>query len=346
MLSTRTQPQTWLPATPSDRRRTASVLVILPILLASQCLLAGIPRRSAAAAEIAITVRAAEPKFEFDTRLPDHLSVPPSFDLRGGLALDVDRPPPRAGRSSLVRKWLPPLLLVGALAAIQIGVDPPEEPRWTTHNRFDDGIRNGLRADTKKARRVASRASDVVFLAMGAGLVSDWYWLRDEYPIIDSLRIDGSWVLADAVTTRGIKLGAARERPFVPHCLGDPRYDPDCSDTTKHNDSFFSGHASTSATIAGLLCARHLHRSKRSRSDTLVCAAAASGGIATGVLRITADKHFALDVIAGWVSGALFGYLLPSHFHYTPGHAGPVTWKAFSPLVEPRLLGIRYGFQF
>ena len=188
--------------------------------------------------------------------------------------------------------------------------------------------------------------SDAVFLTMGAGLVGDWYWLRNEYPIIDSFRIDTSWVLADAITTDVFKLAAARQRPFVRGCLGDPRYDPDCSDTSKHNDSFFSGHASTSATIAGLLCARHLHRPNRSHSDTLVCAAAASGGIATGILRITADKHYALDVIAGWVSGAVFGYFLPSHFHYTPGREGPVTWKAFSPLVEPQLVGIRYGFQF
>jgi membrane-associated phospholipid phosphatase len=346
MLSTRTRPRIWLPATPSERRRTAPILVLLPILFASQCLLAGISRHSAAAAETATTLRATEPRFEFDTGLPPHLSVPPSFAFRDGLALAADRSPPLVGRGSLVRKWLPPLLLVGALAALEFGVDLPEEPRWTSHNRFDDGIRKALRADTRDGRQAAGRASDAVFLTMGVGLVSDWYWLRKEYPILDSLRIDTSWVLADAITTDLFKLAAARQRPFVRGCLGDPRYDPDCSDTSKQNDSFFSGHASTSATIAGLLCARHLHRPKRSRSDTLVCAVAASGGIATGVLRITADKHYALDVIAGWVSGAVFGYLLPSHFHYTPGREGPLTWKAFSPLVEPQLVGIQYGFQF
>lgn len=126
----------------------------------------------------------------------------------------------------------------------------------------------------------------------------------------------------------------------------DPLADPDCADTTKHNDSFRSGHASTSSALAGLLCARHLHHPDRRRSDVFVCAGAASASLTTGLLRIAADKHYATDVIAGWLSGVVFGYVLPSHFHHKPGDEGPLTWKAFYPMVESGALGLRYGFRF
>jgi len=334
--------------TPAPGRRPAvRVLILALALVGSECVSVGIVQHSVAlAAEPHSLFSLADLGSTDSAPLPPHLSLPADFGRPGPLALDAERAPSQGGRGALVLRWLPPVLLVGTLAALQLAVEPPEDPRWSSHNAFDDGIRRGLRADTRSGRKAAGRASDALFVALGAGLVADWYWLRDEYPIVDSLRIDSTWVLADAVTVKSIKLAVARQRPFVPMCLGDPHYDPDCADTSRHNDSFFSGHASTSAAIAGILCARHLHRRDRRRTDAFVCASAASASLATGFLRIAADKHFATDVIAGWLSGALFGYVLPSRFNYTPGQEGALTWKAFSPLVEPGIVGVRYGFQF
>jgi hypothetical protein len=273
-------------------------------LVGSECVSVGIVQHSVAlAAEPHSLFSLADLGSTDSAPLPPHLSLPADFGRPGPLALDAERAPSQGSRGALVLRWLPPVLLVGTLAALQLAVEPPEDPRWSSHNAFDDGIRRGLRADTRSGRKAAGRASDALFVALGAGLVADWYWLRDEYPIVDSLRIDSTWVLADAVTV-------------------------------------------TSAAIAGILCARHLHRRDRRRTDAFVCASAASASLATGFLRIAADKHFATDVIAGWLSGALFGYVLPSRFNYTPGQEGALTWKAFSPLVEPGVVGVRYGFQF
>ena len=33
-------------------------------------------------------------------------------------------------------------------------------------------------------------------------------------------------------------------------------------------------------------------------------------------MRISADKHYATDVLAGWASGLVFGYALPTRLHY------------------------------
>ena len=117
------------------------------------------------------------------------------------------------------------------------------------------------------------------------------------------------------------------------------------------NASFFSGHASESATLAGLLCARHLHRRERGRLDLAICGAAVAASAATGVLRISADQHWATDVLVGWISGGIFGYVLPSLIDYRgePDSAAGRTLallRHLEPMPRPATWGLRASFRF
>ena len=98
--------------------------------------------------------------------------------------------------------------------------------------------------------------------------------------------------------------------------------------------------------MAGLICARHLHRPNRSAVDWWACGGALAGAFTTGILRISADQHFATDVLTGWASGALFGYLLPTHFKFRPLDEKRAALQAFTPLVGPRVFGLRVELRF
>lgn len=257
-----------------------------------------------------------------------------------------------AGHRAL--KWLPTLLFAGASIAVELLVDPPSKANFRGSNGFDSGIRSGLLAGSPGARETAREVSDYLEWGLEGLLVADWIWLRDEHGLADSLRIDAGYYFANRLATQGAKLAAARERPYVRECESDPDYVGWC-DSDTGNQAFWSGHASTSATTAGLVCARHLGRDERGWLDVSTCAAALSGSLATGLLRIAADKHHATDVLAGWASGALFGYVLPSRFHYRRGEAaalgpaGGTAWgvaSRISPVVQRDYFGLRYDVRF
>jgi membrane-associated phospholipid phosphatase len=226
---------------------------------------------------------------------------------------------PDAGHA---RDWLAFGLLAGVLAGVEFGVDPPREPRWSGRNDFDDAIRSGLRGKSRKTRDDASTASSVLTGAIGAGLAGSWLVdcgreSEDERTgLLWSVRNDGSWLLAGLATTSLSKAAAGRQRPYVRPCAADPDYAADCSSGRDDNTSFLSGHTATAATMAGLLCARHLGGLEMTMADVAWCGLPVAGAVATGLLRIASDKHYATDVIGSWVSGALFGYVLPRQFLY------------------------------
>lgn len=252
---------------------------------------------------------------------------------------------PDAGRA---RDWIAFGLLAGAALGVELGTEPPRTPSWTARNGFDDGIRSGLRAGSRSARDSAGAASDALYGAIGATLIGDWIYhcgaeSEDEYiGLLWSVRNDGSWFLANFIATDVAKVAAGRERPYGLPCESNPRYVSDCNSGRDDNASFWSGHASSSATLAGLLCARHLRGPELTRTDALLCGLPAAGALATGLLRITADQHFASDVLAGWASGALFGYLLPSQLSYDPRRRG----TALRPLSARDGAGLELVFTF
>jgi membrane-associated phospholipid phosphatase len=275
------------------------------------------------------------------------LSLPePSFASRLRWEIAYAAPVPAPPAASGFTGWLPSILLVGAFAAVQFGLDPPADSRWTDRNGFDSEIRSVLRGGSRDTRKAADIAGDALLYGMGAALVADWWWLREEYGFLRSVQVDSRWILASNLTTRIAKISAGRQRPYVQPCGRNPDYIPGCGGGRDKNASFFSGHASNTAVVAGLLCARHLHRRDSDASDIFVCGGAAAGALATGVLRIVSEHHFATDVIAGWAVGALFGYLLPSRFDYLGEPDGAFALSSFTPLVGRDFYGFHYAFRF
>ncbi len=253
---------------------------------------------------------------------------------------------PPTSRHSWIRGWAPALLLGAAFAVVEFAIDPPKDPRWTAGNAFDDAIRDGLRAGSRSSRDGAATASDVLVGGMAVFLVSDWVWLRGDYGGWESVRTELPWLLGNELATRTLKLAAGRQRPYVDPCRADPDTIADCTTGREANTSFYSGHTSTASTMAGLICARHLHRPNRSAMDWWACGGAVAGAFTTGILRISADQHFATDVLTGWASGALFGYLLPAHFRFRPLDEKRAAPQAFTPLVGPRVFGLRVELRF
>jgi membrane-associated phospholipid phosphatase len=269
----------------------------------------------------------------------------PGFDstLRWGISSAGLAPAPP---SATLTGWLPNLLLAGAFAAVQFAADPPRDPRWRNRNSFDRKIRSGLRGNSRSGRRAAKHASDAFLYGMAGLMVGDWVWLRHEYGLARSLQVDSRWLLANNITTRVAKVSAGRERPYVRPCRTNSSYVSSCGSSRDRNAGFFSGHASNTATLAGLLCARHLGRRERSLVDGLVCGGAAAGSLTAGILRIVAERHYTTDVIAGWAVGAFFGYFLPSRFDYRGEPGDPFALSTVMPVVGREYYGLRYQLRF
>ena len=245
------------------------------------------------------------------------------------------------------RLWVPYVVTGPALAVVELVAEPPRDARWRGDNAFDDEARDLLKGGSRSARKSADIVSDVLFYSLGGAMLLDEVWLRAEHPLLRSLMVDGGWLLGNELLTRTTKVSAGRERPFVKPCRENPDYVADCDEGRDENASFFSGHASTTATLAGLICARHVHRPSRGFADWLVCGTAGAASVATGMLRITAEEHHATDVITGWASGALFGYALPSAFDYSSPRGAPaMLLHAVEPVASPRFLGLRYSVSF
>ena len=73
------------------------------------------------------------------------------------------------------------MLLLGVFAGLQLGVDAPKDPRWSSRNSFDDGARDVLKGGDRSTREGADLASDILLAGMGGALLADWWWLREEF---------------------------------------------------------------------------------------------------------------------------------------------------------------------
>ena len=250
--------------------------------------------------------------------------------------------------------WAPPLASGIALGIVELAVDPPKNARWVGRNGFDDGIRDALRAGSASGRNSASTASDALFAALGGMLVVDRALGRERHPFVKSLGSDATWFFSNSIFTQVVKVSAGRQRPFVTPCAADPDYSSACDSGRDRNASFFSGHASSAATLAGLLCSRHRDLLTW---DGLWCGGSIGATVATGLLRITADSHWATDVIAGWGTGAIFGYVLPTYLWPAwdeadrPVSAESLTnltahLRAVSPVVSHENIGLQYEIRF
>ena len=205
------------------------------------------------------------------------------------------------------------LAYFGAGAAIEFGTSPTR--RWSSVNAFDDGIRNGLRGGSSSARDAAAVASDVT-LALGIGalpLASLGTRFFETHDCLETFDMASEWIESLGLTfmlTEATKVATGRNRPFTEECDASPPSDADCDEDDRHL-SFFSGHSSMAAAGAGLTCAFSMKRQVWGSSPSArytPCALGITTALATGLLRMSADKHWGTDVLVSFAVGGLVGY--------------------------------------
>jgi len=208
------------------------------------------------------------------------------------------------------------LAYAGGALALNLGASPPLIPRWTARNDFDDWAQRVFKIDSLSGQGDANTASDVLLItSIFAPLALDATKSYLDGHCDGAFGITAEWVESFALTAfvmQATKLAAARARPNAVGCVGTF-----CGGEDERL-SFFSGHAAMSATAAGLLCRDSIHKQvwgNKTYQRALPCAVGVSVSLTTGILRIAANKHWATDVIAGWVVGGLIGYFnLPGPF--------------------------------
>lgn len=200
-----------------------------------------------------------------------------------------------------------------SIATLAFDASAQPQPRWVGPVLFDADASDALRAREPTARRIADTLS---WAAVGTVLAA---------PLAISARATverrasaaalgesalslalpyGSAVLLGLAT----KYAFARERPFatragLAHRCGRGRGDgAECE--WDRNGSFFSLHAALAFAGAGMTCAHALRFVPDDAPlDAASCGMATLGATVGALLRMTADKHYATDVITGALVG-------------------------------------------
>ena len=203
----------------------------------------------------------------------------------------------------------------------------PTVPHWTGINDFDQEARSALVLHTYAERETVATVSDVVFISMLAfpivfdsvlmvGVVGQHWDLALQTALISTE------ALAYAFLFEVLSRQAARERPYIQECASDPSWANGCEDIGGYgrNTSFAAGHTLMSFASAGVTCANHtnLRFYGADGADAATCVSAIA--IATGVAaaRMSADRHWLTDNLAGAGLGLVAGWLLPVLLHYHP----------------------------
>ena len=187
--------------------------------------------------------------------------------------------------------------------------------RVSGNNSFDDGWRDGFRGVSANAREALDTAGDVG-LALGIGLLplatigAKYFRTHD---CLETWDMTTDWIESFGLAlfvTQSTKFAVGRSRPYAEECDGSPPRDARCGADDRFQ-SFFSGHASFAAAGAGLTCAFSLNREAWGPSKAaryLPCALGVTTAVATGLLRVAADRHWGTDVLVGLVVGGAIGY--------------------------------------
>ncbi len=209
----------------------------------------------------------------------------------------------------------------------------PDDCRWCDDNALDRGIRNRLVWADPGAAASASNWTGYVALplvtiggaaALGAASGPDHAWWTDGLIVAESA------ILASLFTNL-VKDVAGRERPFV-HALAPA----DKPRTQEANLSFFSGHSSLAMSLA--VSAGTVASLRGHRLAPVMWGAGVGLALTTGYLRIAADRHWATDVVTGWVVGAGFGVAVPYLLHRKRGDG------ALAASVSPRSVALSFAW--
>jgi len=218
--------------------------------------------------------------------------------------------PAETKTSSPVKDWGVPLGSLGGSLWLAIALNA-DDCRWCdrdatgadTLNGLDRAVRETLLWPPSK-RHAAATSSDM----MAASMVALPYlllWPRHQHS--DAIQTM-AWVFAaDAVGTGIPKRVFARERPYV-H-FNDTFAKPD----SHANASFPSNH--TSRSFASVFAAARLcEMTDCPHADRIWWIGVPLASV-TGLMRIGADKHYAVDVLTGAAAGAVIGWYVPALSH-------------------------------
>jgi membrane-associated phospholipid phosphatase len=217
-------------------------------------------------------------------------------------------------------------LLAATVATLAI---PPDESRWTTEqsNPFDDAVREEMRLENVDNHYLARDGSDVTLLltlnqVLVDTLIVAW-WAHDADTVAWEMTVINVQALGINNLMQGAIAGfASRERPYGrDRCIGQAAEQIEDCRSTKRYRSFYSGHASTSATLAALTCVHHAHIPLYGGGwpEAVPCFTSVGLAIATATLRVVGDQHWASDVIVGSGLGALTGAIVPLLLKYQGG---------------------------
>jgi len=176
-------------------------------------------------------------------------------------------------------------------------------------NSVDRGTRNALRwNNTARANSLSNITGFILapLLALGTTTLAaghDGAW--DRAPV-DGLLIAEATALA-ADLNQIVKFAVGRERPFV-HALA-PADKASTAQPSDNNASFYSGH--TNLVFALAVSSGTVASMRGYRYAPAVWASGLTVALATGWLRIAADKHYLTDVVTGAVVGSAVGFGVP-----------------------------------
>ena len=104
-------------------------------------------------------------------------------------------------------------------------------------------------------------------------------------------------------------------------------------------ESFPSGHSSSAAVAAGLVCTHHakLGLYGSAAADIGACVVSSAMAVTAGAMRIVADRHYATDVAAGLLIGGGIGVGWPLWFHAPRKREEPANAFRFTvlPVASP-----------
>jgi membrane-associated phospholipid phosphatase len=234
-------------------------------------------------------------------------------------AVTAAAPPPARADELELHPRRTALLVVGGGLPFVLGETvfkdalSPDACRWCGSNALDRAIADGLRWDDPAAANTASNWTGFVLtpvLMVGgvaaAGAIDD----QGDHALTDGLIVVESAILASDLTNL-VKSLAGRERPFVHRLAAADK--PLTASPQENNLSFFSGHSSLTMSLA--VSAGTVASLRGYRLAPAVWGAGVGLALTTGYLRIAADKHWATDVVTGWVVGAAVGFAVPYYLH-------------------------------
>ncbi len=207
----------------------------------------------------------------------------------------------------------------------------PRACSWceTTLNPIDDAVRNALVRENTKVPDVASSVGAFALapvLQFGFLALASHHDDRISNAPKDLVLVAESVGIATLINEVA-KYAFGRERPFV---RALPESEKGSTSTPADNNlSFYSGHTSLAFSLA--VASGTVASMRHYKLAPLVWVSGLTVGVATGYLRIAADRHYFTDVITGAAIGSATGFLVPYFFH-SPKHGGSIPTVVVAPV--------------